>query len=413
MLIDGQDPATPLRLETVGPEQFKGLLVVDRWMLEPSLEDLVTDYGAHLGLPKYYKLNAAAPALKGARVHYSRLAFRMVGIELPQNQRMTENLWGISVIERLWDRMIAFDSASTGAAQLVYKSYLRTLKIPDLRSIVAAGGPAMNGLIQYTDMMRRFQGIEGITLLDAEDEFDVQTHSAFSGLSDALNQFGQQLSGALQIPLVRLFGQSPAGLNSSGESDIRTYYDHIRQRQRKDMLVGVTTIYKLIARSKGIKLPNNFAIDFTSLWQLDDVQKADVAGKTQTAVSGALADGLLTQQGAMKELRQSSRVTGIFTNITEENINAADDMVAPPDAGEALPGDPNTLGLPPQPGGEPGPGLPGQKKPDNLNLPGDKNAEVRPQGQAPKLDAGKTRRVQLQQPIAGGGKAGGGAGKGV
>ena len=218
MLVDGQDPATPLRLETVGPDQFKGLLVIDRWMCEPSLEDLVTDYGAHLGLPKYYKINAAAPALKGAKIHHSRLAFRMVGVELPQNQRMTENLWGISVLERLWDRMIAFDSASTGAAQLVYKSYLRTLKIPGLRDIVAAGGQAYTGLIQYTEMMRRFQGIEGITLIDGEDEFEAQGHSAFSGLSDALTQFGQQLSGALQIPLVRLFGQSPAGMNSTGES---------------------------------------------------------------------------------------------------------------------------------------------------------------------------------------------------
>ena len=398
MLIDGQDPTTPLRLETVGPDQFKGLIVLDRWMVEPSLEDLVTDYGAHLGLPKYYKINAAAPALKGARVHHSRLAFRMVGIELPQNQRMTENLWGISVIERLWDRMVAFDSASTGAAQLVYKSYLRTLKIPGLRDIVAAGGPAMNGLIAYTDTMRRFQGMEGITLLDGEDEFDVQEHSAFSGLSDALNQFGQQLSGALQIPLVRLFGQSPSGLNSSGESDLRMFYDHIRQQQRKTMIVGITTIYKLIAKSKGIKLPDNFALDFTSLYELDDTQKADVASKVQTAVSGALADGLLTQQAAMKELRQSSRTTGVFTNITQENINAADDEVAPPDPGEGLGDDPSGSGLPgmpPMPGQKPGLPKPGGKE-EALDLPGDKPDEVRPKEQAGKLDSGKTRRVQLQ-----------------
>jgi len=360
----------------------------------------VTDYGAHLGLPKYYKINASAPALKGARIHHSRLAFRMVGVELPQNQRMTENLWGISVIERLWDRMIAFDSASTGAAQLVYKSYLRTLKIPGLRDIIAAGGTAMNGVIAYTELMRRFQGMEGITLLDGEDEFEAQSHSAFSGLSDALTQFGQQLSGALQIPLVRLFGQSPAGLNSSGESDMQMFWDHIRQQQRKTMIVGITTIYKLIAKSKGVKLPNNFALDFTSLRALDDTQKADVASKVQTAVSGALADGLLTQKAAMQELRQSSRTTGIFTNITQEAINAADDAVAPPDAGEALPGDPGAPGGPPQPGGLPGLPKPGVKpEAGNMDLPGDKpdDKQVRPKPEAQKLDNGKTRRVQLQQ----------------
>src|ERR1700756_840210 len=70
-LIDGQDPATPLRLETVGPDQFKGLLTLDRWMIEPSLQDLVTDLGPHLGLPKYYRVTAAAPSLRGQTIHHS------------------------------------------------------------------------------------------------------------------------------------------------------------------------------------------------------------------------------------------------------------------------------------------------------------------------------------------------------
>ena len=390
MLIDGQGMKTPLRLETVGKGQFKGLFTLDRWMLEPSLSDLVTEFGPHMGTPRYYTVQSSAPGLRGAVIHHSRLACRMVGVRLPYQQRLTENLWGISVLERLYDRLVAFDSASTGAAQLVYKSYLRTLKIDGLRDIVSAGGVPMNGLMQYTEIMRRFQGIEGITLLDKTDEFEVQTHGAFSGLSDCLNQFGQQLSGALQIPLVRLFGQSPAGLNSTGDSDLRTYYDGIRQRQRKDMLGGVTTAYKLLAQSEGIALPRNFGVDFTSLWQLDDVQKADIAGKVQSTVSGAYSDGLITQQTAMRELRQSSKTTGIFSNITQEAIEAADDAVAPPPGEESIDG----LGAPP------GASLNGSPDDDeterNMDLPGDSNAkEIRPKGQAGKVGTSTPRRKLL------------------
>lgn len=185
MLIDGQDVTTPLNLDTVGKGQFKGLLVLDRWQLDPALEDLVTDLGPDLGKPKFYRVFSNAPALRGKSVHYSRLAYRVTGIELPYQQALTENLWGISVIERLYDRMIAYDSASTGAAQLVYKSYLRTLKIKGLREVVSAGGPAMDGLLKYTEIMRRFQGIEGITLIDGEDEYDAQAHGAFSEIGRA------------------------------------------------------------------------------------------------------------------------------------------------------------------------------------------------------------------------------------
>ena len=38
-MIDGQNPSTPLRIETIQKDQFKGLLVLDRWLEQPSLED--------------------------------------------------------------------------------------------------------------------------------------------------------------------------------------------------------------------------------------------------------------------------------------------------------------------------------------------------------------------------------------
>ena len=381
LLIDGQDLKTPFRLETVGKGQFKGMLALDRWMMDPSLEDLVTDYGPHLGLPKYYRVGANSPALRGQTIHHSRLAFRLEGVQLPYSQRLTENLWGISVLERLYDRMVAFDSASTGAAQLVYKAYLRTLKITGLREIVAAGGAPMDGLMRYTEVMRRFQGMEGITLLDGEDTFETQGHQAFSGLSDALNQFGQQLSGALQIPLTRLFGQSPAGMSATGESDLRTYYDHIRQQQNKTLMGGITTAYKCIAQSEGIKLPENFSLKFTSLMELDDIEKADVAGKVGDAVGKALDSGLIGRQTALKELRQSSRTTGIFSNITQAIIDAADDEVPPP-GGEEVMGDPDASG-----------DLPGADE-ASMKLPGDDD-EIRQDGEAAKVGTSKARRVIL------------------
>jgi phage-related protein (TIGR01555 family) len=332
MLVDGQDPKTPLRLETVGRNQFKGVLTLDRWMVESDLSDLVQDYGPHLGLPKYYKVMANAPALRGQAIHYSRIAQRHVGVQLPYQQRLTENLWGISVLERLYDRMIAFDSASTGAAQLVFKAHLRTLKIPGLRDIIAAGNAPMSGLIAYTEVMRRFQGIEGLTLLDGEDEFDVQGAGSgtMSGVDAVVSQLGQQLSGALQVPMTRLFGQAPGGLSTDDESGLRTYYDKIKQEQRSGMGPGCDTIFRLAAASEGIPLPPDFAIDFSSLWEMSDTEKQTNAKTNMETVGAAKDKGFISDKTALLELRQSSRYTGVFTNITQADIDAADDQVTPP-----------------------------------------------------------------------------------
>jgi phage-related protein (TIGR01555 family) len=328
MLIDGQDPSTPFKIERVTNDQFKGMLVLDRWQVEPSLEEVITELGPDLGLPKYYKINMSARAYRGKKVHHTR-CLRLLGVELPDQQAATENMWGISIYERLYDRMVAFDSATQGAAQLVYKAYLRTYSIEGLRTIAAAGGKAEQGMIKYLDMMRRFQSAEGITLLDSKDKFEGHVHQAFSGLGEVLMQFGQQLSGALQIPLVRLFGQSPAGLNSTGESDLRTYYDGILQNQTRDLLIPMTLMYRATAQSLGIKLPKGFGISFKSLWQLTDKERSDVTQTTAEAIKGAYESGLIQKDTALKELRTMSETTGIFSTITDEDIEDAEGEEAP------------------------------------------------------------------------------------
>lgn len=397
-LIDGQDMRQPLRIETVGPGDFKGLLVLDRWMLEAVTTDLVTEFGPMLGTPKYYRILENAPACRGAAVHYSRVMFRHDGVTLPYQQKLVENLWGMSVIERLYDRMIAFDSASTGAAQLIYKAYLRTLSVQGLRDIVSAGGAPLAGLTSYVQLMRQYQGIEGITLLDSEDRFEVQNSTAMSGMSDLLVTLGQQVSGALQIPLVRLFGQSPAGLNSTGESDLRMYYDHIAQLQEKELFMGMVKICRMAAASKNIQLPPSFGIRFKSLWQLKDDEKANIAKTDADTVQGVLEAGIISPQTALKELRQSSRTTGRFTNITKKMIDEADDQIPPPPSAEgALPGMEGAA-----------PSLEGSAP----LAQGELNGTAGSEGQAPAVGQSTQRRPPIQLPSASGGAAGGGRSQG-
>lgn len=329
LMIDGQNPATPLRPETIRPGQFKGILVLDRWLIQPTLTDLVTEMGADIGMPKFYDVVADSMALSRQRIHYSRV-IRMDGVELPYWQKISENLWGQSVIERLIDRLVAFDSTTVGAAQLVYKAHLRTVKVERLRDIIAAGGTAMEALAKQFDMIRRMQSNEGLTLIDAADDFQTDQYS-FSGLDNVLQQFGMQLSGALQIPLVRLFGQSPAGLSSTGESDLRTYYDNIKAQQERRLRAPLNRLLDVMIRSElGTEPPEGFAFEFAPLWQLTEEEKANVSKSTTDSVTAALDAGLISQAGAMKELRASSRVTGIFTSITDEDIELASDEPPPP-----------------------------------------------------------------------------------
>lgn len=336
LMIDGQDLSTPLRIETVDKGQFKGITVLDRWSLLLTVDQLQTGMGPNIGKPEFYRVGPNAPALVGQTIHHSRV-IRREGIRLPFVQRQAELGWGLSVVERMYDRLLAFDSSTTGAAQLVFKAYLRTLKKKGLNQILAAGGPAEAALAKNVEAIRRFQSTEGITVIDGDDEF--ATHSyTFAGLDDLLLQFGQQLSGATEIPLVRLFGQSPAGLNSTGDSDIRNYYDSIKAKQKRNLRSGVNKVMKVLHKSvTGQEVPDGFTFTFNPLWQLSNKEKSDIAKTTAETVAGAFDANLISEKTALQELKQSSDITGVFSNITDEQINAASDQVEPPAMSETDP----------------------------------------------------------------------------
>lgn len=335
LMVDGQNLSTPLRMDSVGEGQFKGVLVLDRWMTTPTFTELVDDFGPYTGLPKFYNVvSDPTVPLNGEKVHYTRV-IRMEGIPLPHYQRLAENMWGQSVLERLWDRLIAFDSTTEGAAQLVYKAHLRTYKIKDLRSIIAAGGDMLDGLYKQIEMTRATQSNEGLTMMDAEDEFEAHQY-AFGGLSDLMLQFGQQISGALQIPLVRLFGQSPAGLSSTGESDLRTYYDNVDSQRERVLRTPMHIIYELISRSVlGRPLDESFDFKFNSLWQMGELDRANYFGTVAQGLNTLETEGNLTHGQVMRELQQVGEVTGICASITQEEIDEAEAM--PPDTGELEP----------------------------------------------------------------------------
>lgn len=342
--IEGQDLATPINLDTIGEGQFQGIVVYDRWQLNPDLTNVI-DSGPEMGLPKYYyivtnnAMNDPAETQTGQiKVHHSR-CIRFIGNELPFFQAITEMMWGESILERLWDRLIAFDTATLSSANLINRAQLRTIGVDGLRQILAAGGKAQEGLIAQFEYMRMLQTNEGLTLMDKEDTF-ASTAYSFAGLSDMMLQFGQQLSGSSNIPLIRLFGQSPAGLNSNGDSDIRLYYDNINAKQESGLRNGIEMILKVMWRSCfGKPSPKEMQFTFTPLWQMSAMDKATVAKTNSETIIGAFDAGLNDRATSMKELRQTSGDTGIFSNITDDQIKEAEEE-EPPIPIE-LEGDPN------------------------------------------------------------------------
>jgi hypothetical protein len=359
IMIDGQDPKTPLRKDTIAKNSFCGLLPLDRWLVDPSLTDLVTDQRSlDYGKPKFYTTVGDTPLPPSTRIHHTRF-IRFDGVKLPYYQRLSENLWDMSVLEPLWDRLMSFDMTTASTAQLVNRASVRKLFIEKWKETVGTGGDMLAAQLQAIDFLRFYQQNEGISVLDANDRMESDVYS-FTGLDAVLVQMGQQISGALGIPLVRLFGQSPVGLNSTGESDIRNYYDMIKSQQERRFRRPVDGLIEIIAKSLGIKIPNGFGWNFNPLWQLQEIEKVQISSGVTQQVLQAFEAGVITDQALIfKELKQQSHRTGVWTNITDEMIDQAENAppLAPPGSmGAAGAGGPGAGGEPPAPSFLPGGG---------------------------------------------------------
>lgn len=328
IMIEGQDPKTELKFETVKKGQFKGLLPMDRWLLQPDLMKLVDKYGPDIGLPEYYNTLATAPGMPDSlTIHYTRI-IRFEGVELPYWQKVSEMMWGQSVLERMNDRIIAFDSTTTGAAQLVYKAHLRVLKMKNLRKAIAAGGQIYDSILENVNMIRSMQTNEGLTLIDQEDEFETNQYT-FSGLDSVLMQFGEQLAGASETPLVRLFGQSPKGFGN-GEADLRNHYDQISSTQTSKLSIPYAKVYRLIhINVTGNDAPDGFELDFKPLWEMTDTEMSEVNSKEVSTIMAPYEGQVIDRATVLKELKKLSSRTGLFASITDEMITQAENEPSP------------------------------------------------------------------------------------
>lgn len=356
MLIRGQGSpeqlAMPLRLEEMVPGDFAGFVTLDRWNgVSPSSElvDDITD--SEYGLPEAYLVTDPIDGTM-TRIHHSR-CIRFVGNNLPFWEKQAELYWGASVIEAIFDELKKRDNVSWNIAQLTFMANLRVLKMQDLGTTLGATDPVSQAELYRTLTAQNWLASNmGIQIMDAADGLETHQYT-FGGLADCYQQFIMDISGAAEIPVTKLFGRSPSGLNATGESDLQNYYDMIGEKQESLLRPILNKMLPPLMMSLFGAVPDDLDFDFNPVSEPTDKERSDLAKSGTDNVVAAVNAGLVSKRTALKELKQQSERTGVWTNITDEDIEKASDEID--DMGEmggmpgGMPGGPESP--PPRPGG--------------------------------------------------------------
>lgn len=329
ILIKGQTEnlQEPLDYDYIMPDSFLGLYIIDRWVgAFPSLEVVDDAEDVDFGLPEYY--NVTDPRLnKTLKVHHSKVV-RFIGRELPSYERIRELYWGESDVESVYNELVRRDTTAENIASLIFKANLSVLKVKDFDQIFAINN--VQAQRRFWELMHNVSVLEnsmGIKVIDAESSAEYLNYS-FNGIKDIYETIMMDLAGATRIPVTKLFGRSPAGMNATGESDLQNYYDYVdevRESQFRDIIVK---LLPLIALSAWGEIPDDLNFTFDEMKTLDEVQKATIAQQKTATILEAYNTNLIPADIAVKELQELGNKYGIFNNITNEIVDQREGMYA-------------------------------------------------------------------------------------
>ena len=332
LIDDDEDLSEPLDYDAIMLDDYKGLLIFDRWngiYPDIELEDDISD--EEYGYPKYYSISLSEAnnnlmlsynKQDLVKVHHSRIV-RFNGRDLPLWERQAEMFWGESEIEIVFEELKKRDNTSANIASLIFLANIRVLKMNDLGQLLGASTQkAQENLYKVLQAQNQLMSNMGIYVMDKDDDFGSEQYS-FGGLNDIYESFMLDIAGACEMPVTKLFGREPAGFNSTGESDLTQYYDTLEEKQETYLQPIIDKLLPIIFMSTLGAIPEDLDWEFNPCMNVNSKDLADLAQSMASPIFEAFNAGLITKEIALKELKQQNEKTGMWSNITDEDIKNA------------------------------------------------------------------------------------------
>lgn len=274
---DGQDMDKPLNEKNVNKVvHFK---IFDRRWISWYEHELIKNYlSERFGLPEFYYLNSpwhTADAM--IKVHHTR-CFVLDGVSTTERRRRQQNDFGDSVLQSCFENLKQYGLVSEASAEIVQDFIQVIIKINNLDHKMTSkdGGAKLAVRAEALDLSR---SSANLIFLDSEKEDYEKKASSVAGLSELWGKFAESMCAATGYPMTRLFGRSPGGLNSTGESDMRNYYDLVSAYRNDEITPLLDWLIKIITLQKTWKGTDKIEWSFSNLVEQTPLENAELKKK--------------------------------------------------------------------------------------------------------------------------------------
>jgi phage-related protein (TIGR01555 family) len=319
MVTDDEDLTLPL----IEGTEVKGLLNFAGGLELFGEADWIDDpFKKNYGYPKFYTIKPSifskSSNLIGKPIHHSRF-IRFSDPVLYRVERVRRYGFGQSVfdtcyepIRNLWIFENGMSEISTKWDQgIFYKSGWNDKVISAGDDDDKSAAEAKIALLAVFKSMDQIRSNNGSIILDAggkdipPEKFEHVSPNV-TGVEKISPGLRVDLSTASAIPMLRLYGEQPSGMNATGNSSIRFYYDEVSTKQR-DIARRVKALAKMMLVGSGFDLDSgDIEVKFPPLWQPTGLEKAQEEKAIEEALK--LKFDMMTANRALYEEISKSRV---------------------------------------------------------------------------------------------------------
>lgn len=246
--------------------------------------------------PDYYR--PSVWFVMGKTVHASRL-LSFVSREVPDLLKASYNFGGLSM---------------TQLAEAYVDNWLRTRdSVSDMLHSFSTSGIKTNmstilsgendsGPMDRAKLFTQVRDNQNVFLLDNNEEEFFQFNVPLSGLDALQAQSQEQMASVASIPLVKLLGITPSGLNASADGEIRVFYDDIGAMQERLFAKPLKIVMDVIQLDLFGDIDPEIGFKFAPLYQMDEVQKATVRKTDADTDAVLVTSGIISTDDARERI---------------------------------------------------------------------------------------------------------------
>lgn len=279
-----------------------------------------------------YQYNSTDPTLEdfyrprqwyvlSQKIHADRM-MQFISREVADILKPAYNFGGISLTQLIIHYVEAWYRTRNSINDLISSFSLSGIKTdlaPNLSGIDVASAANM---IRRAELFNALRDNGGLMLLDKEQEEFFQFNTPLTGLDKLQAQSQEQMSAPTHIPLVKLTGITPAGLNANSDGEIKVFYDYVASMQNTLFIKNLKKVIEILQLHVFGEIDPAIGFFFNPLDEPNELEKSQVR-KTD-----AETDSLLVQTGIISVQESRQRIVN-DRNSTYGGLDV-DEIPSPP-----------------------------------------------------------------------------------